>query len=211
MRRIGPVTAVLGFLIPQVLRALSWTWRVRRLGEEPVVEAQAAGPVVVALLHGEQLPFVALHAGRGWVAITSRSADGELVAGTVRRLGFEVIRGSSRHGGAEALQAAAEAVTGGRSPIFAVDGPRGPRLQVQPGAAVLSARTGRPLVLTGITARPALRLRTWDRFLVPLPFARVEVRYEVLPPTPPVREAIADRIRCVGERLHCLGDPDGEP
>src|SRR5262249_57619811 len=51
------------------------------------------------------------------------------------------------------------------------DGPRGPREQLQPGAATLAALTGAVVVPVAVAARPARRLRSWDRFLVPLPFA----------------------------------------
>jgi lysophospholipid acyltransferase (LPLAT)-like uncharacterized protein len=37
---------------------------------------------------------------------------------------------------------------------------------------VLAATTGAPVVPVGFAARPARRLASWDRFLVPCPFAR---------------------------------------
>ena len=52
------------------------------------------------------------------------------------------------------------------------DGPRGPREELQPGVVVLAALTGAPVVPVGFAARPARRLASWDRFMVPLPFAR---------------------------------------
>ena len=55
------------------------------------------------------------------------------------------------------------------------DGPRGPRERVQAGVIVLAAATGAPIVPCGFAARPARRLASWDRFLVPLPFARAAV------------------------------------
>ena len=39
----------------------------------------------------------------------------------------------------------------------------------------LAATTGAPIVPLGVSARPARRLQSWDRFLVPAPFARCAV------------------------------------
>jgi hypothetical protein len=65
----------------------------------------------------------------------------------------------------------------GRDLAITPDGPRGPRGSVGPGAVIISARGGIPVVPVGVAARPAWRARSWDRFLVPLPFARVWVVY----------------------------------
>jgi hypothetical protein len=57
------------------------------------------------------------------------------------------------------------------------DGPRGPAFDAKPGVLALASATGVPLVPIGIAAAPARRLGSWDRALVPLPFARVRLLY----------------------------------
>jgi lysophospholipid acyltransferase (LPLAT)-like uncharacterized protein len=52
------------------------------------------------------------------------------------------------------------------------DGPRGPAHELQPGVVTLATMTAAPVVPLAFAAYPARRLRSWDRFLVPLPFAR---------------------------------------
>jgi lysophospholipid acyltransferase (LPLAT)-like uncharacterized protein len=52
------------------------------------------------------------------------------------------------------------------------DGPRGPAGRVSRGVVALAVRTGAPVVPVAFAARPAWHLSSWDRFLIPLPFAR---------------------------------------
>jgi lysophospholipid acyltransferase (LPLAT)-like uncharacterized protein len=55
------------------------------------------------------------------------------------------------------------------------DGPRGPARRLHAGIVALAAATGAPIVPVGIAARPARRLHSWDRFMIPIPFARCAV------------------------------------
>ena len=104
--------------------------------------------------------------------LASRSRDGELVARWATRFGLGVVRGSSSRGGAEALRELTAVLRAGEDVAIVPDGPRGPRECLQPGVVVLAALTGAPVVPFGFAARPARRLASWDRFMVPLPFAR---------------------------------------
>jgi lysophospholipid acyltransferase (LPLAT)-like uncharacterized protein len=61
----------------------------------------------------------------------------------------------------------------GRSVAILCDGPRGPARACKPGVVAAARAVGLPLQPVGIAARPALVFRSWDRTLLPLPFARV--------------------------------------
>ena len=163
-----------GQIVPSVIAALlPWlarTWRIE-LPPWPV-----EGPCVVGFWHGDQLPLVALHRHLGLTGLASRSRDGEIVAQTLQRLGYPVLRGSSSRGGAEALRAALSVIRAGGRPALALDGPRGPRHVPQPGAAAL-ARMGRVKLVQVEIQGAGLRLPTWDRFFLPWPFARLQVTY----------------------------------
>lgn len=178
VRRRDFTSALLGWMSALLVRALAFTWRVER--EPWPVE----GPSVVAFWHAELVPMVALHraprrtGGAGLVGLASQSSDGEVVASALKSLGYGVIRGSSSRGGASALRAAIRALSMGQSPAFAVDGPRGPAGVAQPGAEALANRAGVPIVWGRVEAR-GWRARSWDRTLVPWPFAKVRVRYGV--------------------------------
>jgi len=113
-----------------------------------------------------------------------------------------VVRGSSSRGGGAALRALVRAIRDGVDVAIVPDGPRGPREQLQPGVATLAALTGAPVVPLAVGARPARRLRSWDRFLVPLPFARCVLAFG-----PPVRiEPGADREHADKELQQALAE-----
>ncbi len=166
---------MLAWVAARLVRVLAWTWRVER-PPWPV-----AGPCVVAIWHGEQLPLIALHRGLGLVALASLSADGDRIAAVLNALGYRCIRGSTSRGGLQALRAAARVVRDGGRVVFTVDGPRGPGGHVQPGAGAIARHTRAPLVWASVEAA-GWRAASWDRFLVPWPFARVRVTYRVESP-----------------------------
>jgi hypothetical protein len=104
----------------------------------------------------------------------SEHADGELGARTAERLGFETARGSSTRGSTRLVREMlrfAKHQTGDLA--LTPDGPKGPAGQAKPGTVFLAARLGWPLLPTGTGAWPCKNLNSWDRFLIPLPFARV--------------------------------------
>lgn len=166
------VCAVLARLIAVAVRTLAATWRVER-APWPV-----EGACVVAFWHGEQLPMIALHRGYNMVGVASLSRDGNLLADTISALGYEVVRGSTSKGGTAVLRACKARLQGGQLPALAVDGPRGPAKHVQGGAEAL-ARIGRVPVVFGVVRAAGFRARSWDKFLVPWPFARVRIEYGV--------------------------------
>jgi lysophospholipid acyltransferase (LPLAT)-like uncharacterized protein len=110
-----------------------------------------------------------------------------MIAHAVARCGMRAVRGSSGHGGRDALDAMAEALReGGVSAGVIVDGPRGPALEAKVGALVLARATGLPVVPGTWWARPLLRVQSWDH-VVPLPFSRIVFAF-----APPVRRACRD-------------------
>lgn len=164
-----------------MLRLLALTWRVRVRGREALDAALLRGPVVYAFLHGELLALTALHADQGVVGLVSRSRDGERLSSALSSLGYRVVRGSSSRGAVAGARAGDRALGEGSSLALAVDGPRGPRGVPKPGVARMALERGLPVACTRARTRHALRLSSWDRFEIPLPFARIELDYTLLP------------------------------
>ena len=160
-----------------LLRLLGATWRINAIGDAEYEAALAGERCVYALWHARLLPLVFVHRGRGAAVLVSRHRDGELIARIVERLGFVTGRGSSTRGGEEGLRDMLEWAEKGRRLAITPDGPRGPAARVKPGLVFLASRTGFPIVPVASAARPAWRLRSWDGFRVPRPFARVLVAY----------------------------------
>jgi hypothetical protein len=120
---------------------------------------------------------LALHRGRGIDVLVSPSDDGSLATRALRHFGYRVIRGSLSRGGARAMRAMATALAAGRQIVVTPDGPRGPRHAMNVGVAWLARATGAPILPVGVAVDRAWRLRSWDRFTIPQPFARLCVHY----------------------------------
>ncbi len=125
--------------------------------------------------------------------LVSRSRDGDIGAFACEQMGYEAVRGSSSRGGAAALIALARELSGrGGWAAIVVDGPRGPRRQSKPGAVWLAQKTGIPITAVTAEAFPAVRTKSWDHGVIPLPFARVKLR--LMPPFFPESPEALDRM-----------------
>ena len=59
--------------------------------------------------------------------------------------------------------------------VITPDGPRGPRERVKPGVAQIAITAGAPVVPLAIGVDRCWRLKSWDGFIIPKPFSRVQV------------------------------------
>lgn len=180
------------------------------------------GRVILAIWHETLGIGLWFFRGTGYHTLTSYSFDGELAARISGNFGLPALRGSSSRGGFKALAEMQRALEMGIPIGFTVDGPRGPRRVAKPGIAILSARSGLPVVPIGIAARPCWRMRSWDRFAVPKPFATATALAG--PPVPAEghaslddhRKAIEDALNAVQSQVErdlgltreALGLPD---
>lgn len=106
----------------------------------------------------------------------SPSVDGEVGAMAAQRLGGHVVRGSSSYTGARALRDFYLAVAKENvSLLITPDGPRGPRYEAKSGALMIAQLAGKPVVPISYAANRVFKFRAWDRFILPLPFARVVI------------------------------------
>jgi lysophospholipid acyltransferase (LPLAT)-like uncharacterized protein len=117
--------------------------------------------------------------------LISQSFDGELIARTLELLGYGSVRGSSSRGGAAGLMAMRDVLARGEPVVFTADGPRGPIYQTKIGPVKLSAMAGEDIGCFYLLPARAWTMRSWDRFLVPLPFSRVVVSWARAVAAPP--------------------------
>lgn len=159
---------------------ISRTWRIRVINGEYVRDLRRAGqPFIFALWHGQLLPLLWHHRSEGVLVLISEHRDGELVARAALSLGYGLIRGSSTHGAERALISLVRELESGHEVAITPDGPRGPAKTFAPGALVAAQRSGSFILPVAASADRAWRLRSWDRFMIPKPFARVTVAYGV--------------------------------
>jgi len=166
-----------------LIRLLAMTWRMRPENDDALRALRASGQrVIFTLWHGELLPLLWHHRGEGVAVVISEHRDGEIIAQIAERLGYTTVRGSTSRGGGRALIGLMRAVQAGHDGAVTPDGPRGPAHVFAPGAAIAAQRTGAPLAMIRASAKRAWRLKSWDRFLVPKPFATVRVVYGPIVP-----------------------------
>jgi lysophospholipid acyltransferase (LPLAT)-like uncharacterized protein len=192
------VKRVPGWLPPVAagaIRALAATWRVRSRFDPSVDPHRRDRPsrCIYLLWHRTVLIAVPRYAGLNLCIGTSMHGDGELAARICDRFGFTSARGSSSRGGARLVRGMVEFFESQSGDLaLTTDGPRGPLRKTKPGALFLASHLGIPVVPVGIAARPCKELRSWDRFMVPWPFARVGV--VAASPLPIERDVSEERL-----------------
>jgi lysophospholipid acyltransferase (LPLAT)-like uncharacterized protein len=152
----------------------TWTWKVD--GEEYYDSLmKERRPPILALWHGRILPATLYWRERGIVAMTSQNFDGEWIARLMAGFGFKAARGSTSRGGSRALVQMRRELRAGHATAFTVDGPRGPARIAQPGAVWLAGATGHPVLPFHLEASRYWSARSWDRGMIPKPFASVAI------------------------------------
>jgi lysophospholipid acyltransferase (LPLAT)-like uncharacterized protein len=204
LRWIVPVGALL-------LRLLAATWRLRIVnGDYPRALRAAKAPVVFALWHGQLLPLLMMHRHENVSILISEHRDGEIIARVAERLGYHTVRGSTTRGGERALLGLARVLQSGGDVAVTPDGPRGPARRFAPGALVAAQRGGGTILPIAASASRAWRLKSWDAFLIPKPFARVTVAYatptRVDAPTPRAAAELAPRFQELLGAAEALAD-----
>lgn len=183
------VTLVAPPLVSGVLRVLAKTLRVRLVGhEELFVRLQRQEQAILAFWHNRLLMMPLVAPPQPICVMVSAHRDGEIAVRALRRWNIQAVRGSARRGGAHGLLQLVRAYRRGLNLAVVPDGPTGPCYVAKVGVIHLARLTGAPIYPVSYAASRAARLRSWDRLLVPLPFARVAV--------------------VVGEPLYVAGDED---
>jgi len=166
-----------------VFKAWFATCRVKVIGEEVYNRyGLRHGAVVAATWHRNVIFLIWFFRKVNIMAMISRSADGELLAGFATKVGLLPVRGSSSRGGRTALQKMLaflrHPAPGEQATIAAtvLDGPQGPRFVAKKGMIVLAMQSGAPFVPVAASCHPAITLtKAWDKTQIPLPFSRVTV------------------------------------
>lgn len=156
-----------------LIRLLHASMRIETIGEEhPAGFWRQGKNVILAFWHDQLLLMVLGYRGPGAKILISASRDGELIARTMRFFGQEAVRGSSSQGGRAAFRAMLKLAEEKVDLVFTPDGPRGPRHELKDGVVQLARMTGLPVIPMAFVASAGHRFGSWDRFLLPRPFAR---------------------------------------
>lgn len=165
--------SVIGWLL---IRSLALTWRWQIHGWEHFRKLEASGiPIIYAFWHGRILPATVFWRNRGIVVLTSENTDGEYIAHVIHRFGYGSSRGSTSRGAVKGTIGLIRTLKQGAPVAFTVDGPRGPRYEVQQGVTWLASYSEHPILPFHIEGRSVKSLSSWDGFQIPLPFSPVRV------------------------------------
>ena len=160
------------------LQLLGHSWRMRVLNGERVGTLRQNGSAFIfAIWHGHLLPGLWHHRNEGVTVLISEHRDGEIVARAAESLGYGLIRGSTTRGGGRALISLVRELRAGHEIAITPDGPRGPARKFAPGALVAAQRSDAFILPVAVSANRSWRLKSWDRFMIPKPFARVTIAY----------------------------------
>jgi len=110
------------------------------------------------------------------VIVISSSKDGDYIAEPAKLFGYQTVRGSSTRKGASALKqmvALASKYTIGITP----DGPKGPVFELKEGVLQLAYLTKLPIYAINVSVSRAWVFNSWDRFMLPKPFAKIKLQY----------------------------------
>jgi lysophospholipid acyltransferase (LPLAT)-like uncharacterized protein len=167
--------SLLGAYLSAALRTTRWTLD----GQAHFLPDAAIGPTIFAFWH-ECLPLIPVLPGLARRdpayrptpihTLVSRHRDGRFIGAVVRRFGIQPILGSSSRGGSAALRNLLAVLAKGEVVGITPDGPRGPPRHAAAGVAHLAALSGVPVVPCAARSSRRIRLNTWDRMLIPLPF-----------------------------------------
>lgn len=155
-----------------------WARTLRLRVEDPhdVVALVDRQPVIFAIWHNRllMLPrvFDPTFQTRQSYGLISASRDGDMIANWIERAGYGTIRGSSSRKGVIALRQLVDMLASGEGNVLVTpDGPRGPVYSVSQGIVFLAQKSGAPIVPIHMEYSSCWRMKSWDRFVVPRPFA----------------------------------------
>ncbi len=151
-------------------------------GKENYLRLKREGKnIIFALWHGRSfltLYYYRYRLGEKKVCVLiSPSKDGEFLTKIIRRFGYSVVRGSSRHYKKNSHKAVLKKLSEGFDMPITPDGPRGPAEKVQQGVIQIAAESGCPIIPITFSASRKRKLNSWDRYVFPHPFTRAVVTF----------------------------------
>ena len=193
-----------------------WARTLRLQVEDPhgVIEFVRQHPVIFAIWHNRllMLPrvFDPSFPARQSYGLISASRDGDLIAQFIERSGYGTIRGSSSRKGVIALRQLVETLGADGNVLVTPDGPRGPVYQVSQGIIFLAQKSGAPIVPIHMEYSSCWRLKSWDRFVVPRPFAKLRAIFGEpirIPPLTGEEQFEKERVRLQEAMMQLVEQP----
>ncbi len=113
--------------------------------------------------------------GTGIGVLVSSSKDGELSGRVLKLLGYKPFRPKTGEREIKALVNLINYGKKGNHIAVTPDGPVGPRRKAKKGVLHIAKRSGLPIFAVSIKAHPYIRFSSWDKLMLPLPFAKIKI------------------------------------
>jgi lysophospholipid acyltransferase (LPLAT)-like uncharacterized protein len=176
---------IAAWLVVALIRLVSTTLRYRWRDDSGFFDQEKSGTAIYCVWHNRLVLCLPAYFGyvrkrtssSGMAALVSASKDGGFLAAILQCFKVEPVRGSTSRRGPQALLELTTWSERGYDLAITPDGPRGPRYQVQDGVMSLAQITGLPVIPFSYYLRWKVRLNSWDRFQIPLPFSYCEMRF----------------------------------
>jgi lysophospholipid acyltransferase (LPLAT)-like uncharacterized protein len=178
-------------MIALLIRVVCVTLRFRLDDRSGITKNPPEGSLIWVFWHNRvfSVPFIyrKFLRERSGAVLTSPSRDGEIIAQVMKRFGCAAVRGSSNKRPAAALKELVGWIKGGNDIAITPDGPRGPVYRLQAGVVKVAQLTKVPVFPIHVRYSKYFRLKSWDRFMIPWPFSRVDVTFGELHQVPRTR------------------------
>jgi lysophospholipid acyltransferase (LPLAT)-like uncharacterized protein len=136
--------------------------------------------------------------------LISASKDGAWFAAFVERLGMLHVRGSQGMRASQAVRDLIAVNKSGADIAVTPDGSRGPIYEMKAGAIAVAMKTGAPIILLSLNHSGAWRLKSWDRFIIPYPFSKIDVRVDYVGEASALGENAKATAGVLQERLNAI-------
>ncbi len=163
---------------------LRFVWATSRLVVEPTPSLAVFdkhAPMIITTWHSEAFLLPLLRPPNYLVdVIVSRAGDGEIISRSLRKLGCGTVRGAGasdptrmfEKGSVAAFRGLKASLDAQHSVVMTADFDRKSHGTVSPGVVALARLTQRPIIPAVLVTHNRLRVRSWDRTAVNLPFGR---------------------------------------
>jgi lysophospholipid acyltransferase (LPLAT)-like uncharacterized protein len=161
------------FLIALLVRILGATWRIEFKGLSLLRLYNFK--VLYAFWHEYYLPAVYSNMDTGVGVLVSSSRDGQLSGRVLKLLGYKPFRPKKGEKEVKAMVNLINYGKKGNQIAVTPDGPVGPRRKAKKGVLHIAKRSGLPIFAISFEAHPSIRFSSWDRLMLPLPFAKIKI------------------------------------
>lgn len=155
------------------IKALTATLKIKVIGKEHYDHLRQTNQrMIVVFWHGRLFLIISMLRAQNHAVVISSSRDGMLLARVLEKFRYRLIFGSSDRSPVKSLLSGLDHLKKGFNIGFSIDGPKGPIHKAKPGALYLAQKSNAWILPVTFSSKPAFIFHSWDRFLLPFPFAK---------------------------------------